>query len=578
MLVYVGTMIRGLKRKNVQPDVLDLKASYAGQSLMQQQTTENAGDGDAAYKTRALTYFDTVVTSQGATGGSALLKSVKDSNYWVNDDAGLVANGNAYTTWEAAIDADFPSPNDVHIIHWNQGQTDGTINGVSKANHKAGLIVLFAAMKAKCPNATIVLDYVGVDTNELQAVAWQDIREAQIEVIDAVSYVRAGVWTVDQPLVDTVHFNSAGRILYGQRQADLAAHYLGKTVAGALGPVATAITAYQDTRNIIVTFDLDGGDTLLQDIDGTRHIGWRVKINGIESIVYAAQKSSETAFNLSIADFINEGDIVTVTWGYGPLNFPVPNQFPSSNNSDPKPLRPFFDRPVTVTDNSLSPSAIGDVDGIWDAATIVLDVSGRVEQFTDLSGNAEHIFQTDETRRPQYSPNGGHNGLPVIMSRSITEGSLKYLVSNYGAKAGMTITFVANVANNNQNGVWGFNPNRAMITGRALVPTRFDYKRRETNSNITVTNGLYTDTAKPTIITLAVTSNTEMRIYENGTLMIAGMPFDPEDDIILSNQKLLLGVSDSETDFYFGDSHARVLTQDEIMRKHAYYKNLIGTI
>ncbi len=557
-----------------------LHASYAGQSLMQQQTTINGGDGDAAYIARAKTYFDIVTTSQGATGGSGLLRSSNTGNYWVNNDADLIVNGPAYNNWVARIDADFDSPEDVHIIHWNQGQTDGGIVDLNFGQYKQALLMLFAAMKEKCPNAFIAVDYLGVDTNELAAQTWQRVREIQIEVTQEVSYIVPGVWTIDQPLDDTVHFNAAGRVLYGQRQADLAAFYLGKRDAqGVFGPVMTALSALQNTRNIKVALDLDGGDTLAQDADNLRYKGWYVEVNGQQSDVYAAQKSTETEFNLAVADFIKDGDIVEATWGYGPLNYPVPNQFPSNNAAEPKPLQPFARRRVVVSDAPAPPQTFGDVDAIWNADTVVLDGSARVEQLTDQSGNGFHIGQSDPSLRPEYHAQGGINGQPIIQSNSVSDGTLRYLLSNYGAKAGMTVTFVAHIANGNEDQMWGFNGNRAMVVGRNLNPTRIDYKRRDAdNKNITITNGLYTDTAKPVIITLAVTGSTEMRLYENGSLAIAEMPFDPEDEITSFAQKLYLGTSVSDSVYYFGDAHGRLLTQDEIMRKHAYYKALIGAL
>ncbi len=557
-----------------------LFASYAGQSLMQQQTTINGGDGDGAYIARAKDYFDIVTTSQGATGGSGLLRSSNTGNYWVNNDAELIVNGPAYNSWVARIDADFDSPEDVQIIHWNQGQTDGGIVDLNFGQYKQALLMLFAAMKAKCPNAVIALDYLGVDTNELAAQAWQRVREIQIEVTQEASCIVPGVWTVDQPLDDTVHFNDAGRILYGQRQADLAAFYIGKRDAqGVFGPAMTALSALKNTRNIKVALDLDGGDTLAQDADNLRYKGWYVEINGQQSEVYAAQKTTETEFNLAVADFIEDGDIVEATWGYGPLNYPVPSQFPSNNAADTKPLQPFARQRVVVSDNPAPPQAFGDVDAVWNADTVLLDGSGRVEQLTDQSGNGFHISQDDPLLRPEYHAQGGINGQPIIQSNSVTDGTLRYLLSNYGAKAGMTITIVAHIANGNEDQMWGFNGNRAMVVGRNLDPTRIDYKRRDAdNKNITITNGLYTDTAKPVIITLAVTDNTEMRLYENGSLAIAEMPFNPEDEITSFSQKLYLGTSVSDSVYYFGDAHGRLLTQDEIMQKHAYYKNLIGGI
>ena len=507
----------------------DLVIIGTGQSLADHLHSTYSGAGHEALEARAVANgFQSATHYNGAQGSAGLFKSYVSggSKHFINDDAAeWVTGGDGWTQFTGAVSS--AGAANVNAIHINLGQTDGDNASLDPETYLEGLLFLYDAMRAECPNALIFVDIIGQSTGNNDEDAWQSVREKQLEAIGLRSFVYKGAETYDLSRTDTVHLDQAGQEDYGERVADIVS-FVYKWISGPqgiYGPAVSGVEAYADTRTIILEFNLDGGSVLNQDTDKAKRVGgnFGVSINGAARVApQSAQKApgTDNVYLLQMEDFIEAGDDITVTYPTGTVSTPDPD---THLNNGTLPVRSFVNESATVLADTLAPPRDATALFEYDAATV--ETSGSdVVSWTDLSGQDNAALPDDN---PVYNATGGHNNLPVIQCRGETNTTNEQLTAGASLNVTSTATWVFAFLATNKGRPAGANFNN----GSFLENGDLEFRRDADGVNVNVDDGTNApvDLEKPLICTIVNESADAASAWVNGALMYDNSPFNPRE-------------------------------------------------
>lgn len=239
------------------PPVNDAITLATGQSLQDRLFTADSGAGDTAFQTEAALYFPGTIThTDAAATNQYLTKASYDASgdtggryYW---DDSTSSKGTRYT---AEIDP-VTSKDTYTAIKLDLGQSDGVNTSFphTKSAYKTYFKEFLAQLKSDFPNAVIFMNILNRTTTTGDFDAnYNIVRQAQLEIIDEVSYVVRGIDCYDLPMVDNFHFTQAGAEDYAEREARRIANHYRNFGAGSLGPYISNLQ-YKTDR---ITFDVN---------------------------------------------------------------------------------------------------------------------------------------------------------------------------------------------------------------------------------------------------------------------------------------------------------------------------------
>lgn len=251
----------------------------AGQSILRQAF--GGGDGAGAFVTRYAELFPGTTTNfiNVAVGGTGI--SERDGtpgNFWVDmTNPNAPADGPLLTAAAATIaarDGDMSQPQ-VSAILWDQGQNSaGVVDAPDAANaaftkkiYVDATIYALNRLRAMVgSNVPIIFQRLGRARRPVVSDwRWQIIREAQLEVVAAISGAHVGPETWDLPYKDNLHPDSWGQYHIGIRMAEALAQVRG--ASGLTGPLSITAATY-NTAGRYVDVALNGSPVRFSDPQG----------------------------------------------------------------------------------------------------------------------------------------------------------------------------------------------------------------------------------------------------------------------------------------------------------------------
>ncbi len=290
-----------------------------GQSLQDQLFTAYSGAGDTAFQAEAALYFPGTIThTDAAATNQYLTKSSYDASgdtgaryYW--DDT-TSSKGARYT---AEIDP--VSDKDTYTaVKVDLGQSDGINTSFphTKAQYKTFYKEFLAQIKSDFPNATIFMNILNRtrQSGDFDA-GYNLVRQAQLEIIDEVSYVVRGIDVYDLEMTDNFHLTQAGAEEYAEREARKIAKHFGKPVTGALGPYITNLVSRTDRVEFDVVHDggtdwtaPSGTGAIAVEDDGTATGDVSVTRTDATSGVIILPEGEAPLHGSTLEGFVNYGD------------------------------------------------------------------------------------------------------------------------------------------------------------------------------------------------------------------------------------------------------------------------------
>jgi hypothetical protein len=326
-----------------------LNVLWAGQSNAAKMSTSFSGAGNAAFKAVLDNYFPTVNSINGATDGAAIHKAA-DSGYGYYWDLAAGTPGPACTAALTAIDNAGINRKAVDVIVIVHGERDSyAIESatITADQSKAALLGYINYLRAELGNPLILLTPIGADRISSAFSGWGQMRKAIWQLWNeypSFIHENPGFW--DLAYDDNTHLAQAGYEAFGERTARRILGLLGKIpVAGTLGPSISGVTFSPSTDRVYITIAHDAGT----DITITERRGNSVSINGAayinvpSSVVYI----NATSYQINPATNLLNGDTLTFSWPWGTLVGHTPANCLKDNATNPMPLRPSFDIPVT---------------------------------------------------------------------------------------------------------------------------------------------------------------------------------------------------------------------------------------
>jgi hypothetical protein len=301
--------------------IADIVASLIGQSLHEHLVTQFSGAG-ATSIVSAFTEFGTSCTvKDGATGGSSILRTVNDTNHWVDDtDPEDLVRGTAYTTFLNSLTTAEKAGNNV-IAFWAQTTADAdALNAgtISKAEQKAGLEQVIAWVREDIP---LLVDFVinlAHAHNVKPDAGWQLSRDIQLEVI-AEGKAKRGVEFYDLDQTDGVHLTETGNVEFGRRIGRRAAQIAGYSLLGAQGPYVRAVTLYTDQFTVDVV--QDEGTALATPVSLTTSREYIIDDGTlVEPIAISRPSANQLRYTLPEGDAPVFGSVLEFLPVYGSLN------------------------------------------------------------------------------------------------------------------------------------------------------------------------------------------------------------------------------------------------------------------
>lgn len=291
-----------------------------GQSLQNHKFTQFAGAGDTAFLAEAALHFPgTTAHTNAAEDNQYLTKSSYDASgdtggrYFWDDTTSLkglnyislidpIANKSTYTA--LLIDL---------------GQSDGVNASFphSKAQYKTFYKEFLTQLRLDFPNATIFMNVL--NRTALAGdfdVNYNLVRQAQLEIISEVSYVKKGIDSYDLPMVDNFHFTQSGTELYAEREARAIGKALGQNVTGANGPAITSLVSRTDRIEFTVSHDagtdwsspLSGNGQFAIEDDGTSANLESVTRTGATTGLILLPEGTAPMHGSALNGFVNYGD------------------------------------------------------------------------------------------------------------------------------------------------------------------------------------------------------------------------------------------------------------------------------
>lgn len=190
-----------------------------------------------------------------AEGGSSVFKQNNSSSeYWWDEDTDTA--GTMLTRMYNTFDEFGVTPTD---ISWSQGEQDALFLNKSgrqtEAQYKAKLQLVFEDMREKYPNVKIWVKIIGTraDGGNTNDGGTQSVRNAQLELIEELSYVYFGAEQYHATLEDNLHFDNAGNADVFGNQAKSMASQTGDFVENPTGPEMTTVIR----SGAVITIDTD---------------------------------------------------------------------------------------------------------------------------------------------------------------------------------------------------------------------------------------------------------------------------------------------------------------------------------
>ena len=284
----------------------DLNILFAGDSIMNGFFSDA---GVTEFETAAGGYFNSVTTQDFAQGGmhlyktNALIDNPSEVLFFWDDQAMPATKSARYDVLVTAPDPDInkSTPNACFFyIGSNDANASTESGGVpTVADYKVNLVDLFTYMKSDFPN----LEWIALglihryDITDVAGETYNRIRQAQLEAIDSLSFIKRAPDIYDLDLSDDLHPTTAKRQGdFANRLAKAAALYSGQNPgSNVLGPKITG--ASFDLDRIEATITHDGGSDLT------------VPASGAEAMFGAEKDSSEVSVS---AITKNDGDTISV--------------------------------------------------------------------------------------------------------------------------------------------------------------------------------------------------------------------------------------------------------------------------
>lgn len=284
-----------------------MNLSGAGQSNM---ANYFAVSGETETETELANTFTTPDFINGATSGSALIKSNDDgSGYWYDPDTSTF--GGAYDTWATSV-----SGKTIHAIIWDQGESDREAGDstAKRAEYKAGLIALFNKMRSVVGNVPILIVPLSREDNTF---AWDDgyeaVRRTQIELASEYDWIGLTPEKYDLAMADNLHLTSASYDVQAVRNARKVSHFMGYAVTGNLdGPKINAVSRIGTFVGMQIDHDAGTDFTPTTDINGFRFFD-----DGVEIPITSASRTGADTISLVLSS--TPSGTETLVYGYGAM-------------------------------------------------------------------------------------------------------------------------------------------------------------------------------------------------------------------------------------------------------------------
>ncbi len=284
-----------------------------GQSNAQKLVEDYSSAGQAVFLSALGGYYDIGMLENGATGGAAADKA-GDAGYGYFYDGATQSFGAAYDNFLSGVSGAALCPCGVDWIVWAQGETDALqLDGVDYtiADYEAALRAIFARLYADT-GAKIALAPIGFDVGAPNSTRdeWQQVRDVQMKLADALSYVFMLPPYYDQGLQDDVHLDQSGYESFAARSAQyLLAREGVVSIVGAAGPVIVSGRFVAGQKLIYLDIVHDGGDdfSIMSDI-----AYWRVLINGNADNLSLVVRHDANTIAITTLNTMNSGDEVVV--------------------------------------------------------------------------------------------------------------------------------------------------------------------------------------------------------------------------------------------------------------------------
>lgn len=313
----------------------ELRVVGAGQSNIAHQTTLYAGAGKAAFESKTRDqYLNDSTFTNGATGGTAAHASADEgSGYWF--DPGTNTTGSAYTAFLSACD--LAGRSNIDAVIWGQGETDAkalTAGTITKDDYKNAVFSTFCRMRADLgQHLQIYIQMLGsTDVSDalITDAGFQDVRDVQLELISAHSWIHRAGTAIDLTRADNYHLNQAGYETIAIRNACIILAADGKqNPTGTQGPAVQSAT-YQDDV-VTVSVSHDGGTSL----SGTETGAWRLTDDGADVAISGISYPDSSTISLTLGAAIAQGSNVSLWYGYGKMNGITSSNICRDNNGMP---------------------------------------------------------------------------------------------------------------------------------------------------------------------------------------------------------------------------------------------------
>ena len=255
----------------------------AGQSLERGALVSQESGSDAGYQALVSTLAAEVPTQEvlyygRGEGGASLFKQNNSVNeYWWDEDTDIP--GTMLQRLYDELDDGGLVP--THLS-WAQGEQDALFLNMTgrpiKADYKAKLQLLFQDMRARYGDVQIYIKIIGRRTSgNVNEGGTQDIRDVQIELINALPYVHFATEQYHVPLFDSIHPSDVGYVdIFTQQAKSMAASISYPSLVSAVASGSNVTVILSNDINLPSNTNVNGFSYIASDgneIDITNAMG-----------------------------------------------------------------------------------------------------------------------------------------------------------------------------------------------------------------------------------------------------------------------------------------------------------------
>lgn len=381
----------------------DILAAGGGQSLLGglfDSQDSGAETGKQNFRTAihsGLVDGETVVFANGSTGGSAAAKTTDPSTFWWDVEGGV--EGQMLTNFKLDMASSGLIPN---VLIWSQGESDSLKipSLTTKAQYKSALLSIFTDIRSTYGAMPVIIQGIGRhlglgDTGGVLAV-----RDVQLDLASEYDWIHYGPDSYDVSLFDNVHLSDAGYATMGTRLGNKVLDVFGYTVASADGP--TVASASRSTTAVTVELTHDSGTdfTPTTAIEGFRffHSDDEDERDQTEISITGAVRTDADTITLTLASEPTK-NYETLWYIYDSESSLTVANTVVDNASLPTPLKAARIEFPPFTPLALLPEMYVDSVGASNFVLNGVDIS----QWTDLSGNGNHLLQATSSAQPFYN-------------------------------------------------------------------------------------------------------------------------------------------------------------------------------